>query len=184
VDEPLTERLFLGIALTSEVRHGLAAFLGAKAGPLPGKPVPPENWHLTLRFLGASEETQRDEVLGFLDEHMLTLPFVLGFGGLGAFARPARATVLWLGVNRGMEELTELAAICEEVAQSAGFAAEDRPFHPHVTLSRLRPWQDVRPLVETVPPFPLAQTVEEITLYRSVLGRGGASYEIVDEVEL
>jgi 2'-5' RNA ligase len=184
VDEPLTERLFLGIALTDDVRHGLAAFLSAKADPLPGKPVPPENWHLTLRFLGATEESARDRVLGFLDEHMLTLPFVLGFGGLGAFARPARATVLWLGVNRGIEELTELAAICEAVAQSVGFAAEDRPFHPHVTLARIRPWQDVGSLVETVPPFPLAQTVEEITLYRSVLGRGGASYEIVDEIEL
>jgi 2'-5' RNA ligase len=38
--------------------------------------------------------------------------------------------------------------------------------------------------VERVPRFPLAQTVEEITLYRSVLGRGGASYEVVDEIEL
>ena len=184
MDEPLTERLFLGIALTDGVRHGLAAFLGAKAGPLPGKPVPPENWHLTLRFLGSTEEPARDRVLHFLDEHMLTLPFVLGFDGLGAFARPARATVLWLGVNRGVEELSELASICEEAAQSAGFVPEDRPFHPHVTVSRLRPWQDVRSLVETVPPFPLAQTVEEITVYRSVLGQGGARYEVVDEIEL
>jgi 2'-5' RNA ligase len=182
--EPLTERLFLGIALSDETRHGLAAFLDAKAGTLPGKAVPPENWHLTLRFLGPSEEQQRDRVLAFLDQHMLTLPFILGFAGLGAFARPARATVLWLGVNWGTEDLAELAAIGEEAALLAGFPPEDRPFHPHVTVSRIRPWQDVRSTVERVPRFPLAQTVEEITLYRSVLGRGGASYEVVDEIEL
>lgn len=182
--QPLTERLFLGIALSDEVRHGLAAFLEAKATPLPGKPVPPQNWHLTLRFLGSTEEQQRDQVLGFLDEHALTLPFVLGFGALGGFARPVRATVLWLGVNRGTEDLAELAAICEEAVVAAGFPPEDRPFHPHVTVSRIRPWQDVRETVEAVPPFPLAQTVEHITLYRSLLGSGGARYEIVDQIEL
>lgn len=182
--EPLTDRLFLGIALSDEVRHGLAAFIDAKAGTLPGKPVPPPNWHLTLRFLGPSEEQQRDRVLAFLDQHTLTLPFRLGFGGLGAFARPARATVLWLGVNRGSEELAELAAVCEEAAMSAGFSPEDRPFHPHVTVSRIRPWRDVRSTVDMVPPFPLAQTVEELTLYRSLLDRGGARYEVVDEIEL
>ena len=106
--EPLTDRLFLGVALTDELRHGLAAFLEAKAAPLPGKPVPPANWHLTLRFLGATEEPDRDRVLAFLDEDALTLPFVLGFGPLGAFSRPARATVLWMGVRRGAEELAEL----------------------------------------------------------------------------
>lgn len=184
MDEPLTERLFLGIALSDEVRHGLAAFLEAKAFPLPGDPVPPENWHLTLRFLGMTAEPERDQILRLLDEHMLTLPFVLGFDGLGAFAKPARATVLWLGVNRGNEELVELAAICEEVARAVGLDAEDRPFHPHITLSRIRPSQDVRDVVDTVPPFPLAQTVEHVTLYRSMLGRGGARYEVVDEIEL
>jgi RNA 2',3'-cyclic 3'-phosphodiesterase len=184
VDEPLTERLFLGIALSDDVRHGLAAFLDAKAGPMPGKPVPPPNWHLTLRFLGATEAVARDEVLAHVDDEPLVLPFVLGFAGLGAFARPARATVLWLGVDRGTEELSELAAACEEAARSAGFEPDERPFHPHVTLSRIRPWQDVRPIVEKVPPFPLAQEVDRITMFRSVLGRGGARYEVVDEVEL
>jgi len=184
VGEPLTERLFLGVALADEVRHGLAAYLEAKARPLPGKSVPPQNWHLTLRFLGPTEEQQRDRVLAFLDQHMLTLPFVMGFAGLGAFSRPARATVLWLGVSRGTEELAELAAICEEAAQAAGLAADDRPFHPHVTVSRIRPKQDVTSTVEAVPPFPLAQTVEHITLYRSLFDGGGARYEVVEQIEL
>lgn len=182
--EPLTDRLFLGVALTDELRHGLAAFLEAKAAPLPGKPVPPANWHLTLRFLGATKEPERDRVLAFLDEVALTLPFVLAFGPLGAFSRPARATVLWMGVRRGAEELVELAGRCDEAAQAVGFEAEDRPFHPHLTLSRIRPWQDVLSLVDEVPSFPLSQEVDRITLFRSLLGGGGARYEVVDEVEL
>lgn len=180
----LTERLFLGVALSNEVRYGLDAFLGAKAGPLPGKPTPPQNWHLTLRFLGSTESGQRDRLLGILDEESLALPFVLGFAGLGAFPRPRAATVLWLGVGRGGEELTELAEFCEEAAQDVGFSPEERPFHPHLTLARLRPKEDVADLVETVSPFPLRQEVDRIVLYRSLLGPGGARYEIADEVRL
>lgn len=180
----LTERLFLGVALSDEVRHGLAAFLDAKAGRLPGKPGPPRNWHLTLRFLGSAEPERRDRLLGALDEASLTLPFVLGFAGLGAFPRPRAATVLWLGVERGSEELAELAEACEDAAQQAGFGAEERPFHPHVTLARIRPKEDVTELVEAVPPFPLSQEVDRIILYRSVLDAGGTRYEIADEVRL
>ena len=182
--EPLTERLFLGVAVDDEVRYALVAFLEDQAGPLPGKPVPPENWHLTLRFLGATEEPARDRVVGFLDEQPLVEPFTLGFTGLGAFPRPGRATVLWLGVERGADELANLAATCEEAARAAGFEAEERPFHAHLTLSRIRPWQDVNPVVDRVPPFPARQPVERITLYRSMLGGGPARYEVVDEVEL
>lgn len=181
----LTERLFLGVALSDEVRYGLAAFLDAKAAHLPGKPTPPQNWHLTLRFLGPTEPEQRDRLLGTLDDQELPLPFVLGFAGLGAFPRPRAATVLWLGVDRGGEELTELAEACEEAARDAGFPPEERPFHPHVTLARVRPTDDVAELVESVPAFPLSQEVDRVILYRSLVGGpGGVRYEIADEVRL
>jgi RNA 2',3'-cyclic 3'-phosphodiesterase len=180
----LTDRLFLGVALSDDVRYGLAAFLAAWAGQLPGKPGPPQNWHLTLRFLGSTEPETAERVLAALDEEPLTLPFVLGFAGLGAFPRPRAATVLWLGVDRGTEGLAELAGVCEEVARDAGFDPDERPFHPHVTLSRIRPKEDVADLVDAVPPFPLSQEVDRITLYRSLPGPGGARYQIVDEVPL
>ena len=49
----------------------------------------------------------------------------------------------------------QLASVCEEAALAAGFAAEERPYHPHLTLSRIRPWQDVSDLVDRVSAFPL-----------------------------
>jgi 2'-5' RNA ligase len=91
---------------------------------------------------------------------------------------------LWLGIEQGADEIEALADRCESAAQAAGFSPEDRPFHPHVTLSRIRPWQDLRPLVERFPRFPATQTVEAITLFRSILGQGGAGYETVDTVPL
>jgi len=184
VGPPVSERLFLAVALSDDVRHGLAAFLADATMRLPGRPAPPGNWHLTLRFLGSAKALQRDRVLEFLDDHLTVEPFTLGFGGLGAFPKPSRATVLWLGVERGSAETAALAAICEAAAVSVGFAPEDRPFHPHLTLSRIRPPQDLSGLVDRVPRFPLTMTVDRVTLYRSDIGRGGASYEVVDEVLL
>ena len=180
----MTDRLFLAVALTDEVRHGLAAFLGERAIRLPGRPVPPNNWHLTLRFLGSTDALQRDRILAFLDEHLIVQPFTLGFTGLGAFPKPSRATVLWLGVGRGSGDLTAVADVCEQAAVSVGFDPEDRPFHPHLTLSRIRPSVSVEGLIEQVGTFPLKMDVDRVTLYRSHLGRDGASYEAIDDVLL
>ena len=114
----MSDRLFLAVALTDEVRHGLAAFLGERVIRLPGRPTPPDNWHVTLRFLGSTDALQRDRILEFLDEHLVVEPFTLGFAGLGAFPKPSRATVLWLGTGRGSDELAKAAEICEQAATS------------------------------------------------------------------
>ena len=179
-------RLFVAAPVTDDIRAGLAAHLMEATGgrPLPGKPVPPPNWHLTLRFLGSTDRVAYERVLAALTDGDPGGPFSVGFGGLGAFPRPARATVLWLGIERGSDRLAGLSALAEDAARTAGFAAEDRPFHPHLTLSRLRPHQDVRPLIERTPPFPLTLPVDRLVVYRSHLGRGGARYEELDSIPL
>ncbi len=181
-----SRRLFLAVRLPDDTRHALAAHLGAATGgkPLPGRPVRPENWHLTLRFLGTVDEVGAEVLAARVDEAELGGPFRIGFGGIGAFPRPARATVLWLGVASGAEPLVDLAAAVEAACVGAGFAAEERPFHPHVTLSRIRPHQDVRPVIGAVPSFAGHVDVGDVTLYQSRLGRGGARYQEVERFPL
>jgi hypothetical protein len=79
--------------------------------------------------------------------------FALGFGRLGAFPKPRRATVLWVGVEEGAREIRALAAEVEAAARRAGFAAEEKAFSPHLTLSRIQPPQDVSSLIERVSAF-------------------------------
>ena len=180
------ERLFLAAALDDNARHAIVAHLDEQLDfhRLPGRPVPPENWHLTLRFLGSTTPQQRDRVLAYLDEHLAIAPFRISFTDLGAFPRVSRASVLWMGVAGAVEQLESTASICEAAAVAAGFEPEGRPFHAHLTLSRIRPPQDVRPLVDVVEPVGVKLPVDAVTLYRSVLGGGPARYEIVDRVEL
>lgn len=181
----MTERLFLAVAFTDDVRHALATRLQAvlDGGFMPGRPVAVENWHITLRFLGATTSARADEVLALLDQHLQTGPFVLRFGALGAFPRPARAAILWAGITTGAEELAALAAECEAVAEAVGFEPEGRPFHPHLTLARIRPPEDVRPMVDGES-LGVRANVTAVTLYRSVMGRGPVRYEVVDAVDL
>ncbi len=181
------QRLFLAVALSDEVRQALAAHLDDALGgaPIPGRPVPPSNWHITLRFLAYTYEDQRERLLHAIDEADLGARFTLGFDALGAFPRPGRATVLWLGVGAGGDELVDLAAVVEEACVDAGWLIEERPFHPHLTLSRIRPHQDVAALLDQVPAFPMRQAVEEVVLYRSHLGgRGPARYEPTERFRL
>lgn len=176
--------MFLAVELDDETRHALAAHLLEALPELPGKAVPPSNWHLTLRFLGWTEPPQADRILAELDQHERMGSFSMRLAGLGAFPKARRATVLWVGVSAGEEPLTQLVARCERAVQAAGFSAEDRPFHPHMTISRVRPPEDVTAFLEAVPTFNRRFTVGHVALYRSRLRSGGTEYEVVERVSL
>ena len=183
---PPQRRLFIAVAIADEIRHGLVHHLDTALDgkPVPGRPVKPPNWHLTLRFLGWADQLAYERVLAQLDQTEWGAAFEVGFGGLGAFPRPQRATVLWLGVGLGADRLEQTAEGAEEAALGAGFAPEERPFHPHLTLSRIRPHQDVRPVIERVEAFPLTMPITKVTLFESHLRRGGAEYEELEAFEL
>jgi 2'-5' RNA ligase len=180
----MIRRVFFAVGLDDDTRHALAAHLDAHLDePLPGSVTPPENWHITLRFIGKASDVQSDRMLAFLDQHMATEPFSVRFGGLGAFPRPAKATVAWLAAEA--DGLHSLAASVEEAATTAGFMPEERPFHPHLTLSRVRPPRDLSTVVEGFPRFPRSMAVTNVGLYESTLrGRDHAVYTEIDRVEL
>lgn len=182
----MADRMFLAVAFDDEVRHAVAAQINAAMDGrrLPGRTVRPENWHITLRFLGETSTLQADAIRAHLDQHLLVEPFRLRLAGLGGFPREQKASVLWMGLAGDLEPLSALAAECEVAAESAGFEPEGRPFHPHVTLSRIRPPHDVRDLIDEFPDAGIRLNVEGVTLFRSVLGSGPARYEVVDVVEL
>jgi 2'-5' RNA ligase len=160
------------------------AALSATLPPLPGRPVPPGNLHLTVRFLGRVEEPTRDRLTAALDEIDLGGGFELRLGAMGAFPRSSRASVLWLALTRGSGELTRLHVVVEEACEGAGFEPEDRPYSPHLTISRMRPVVDVRGLVAGYEAAPIGWSAKELVLFESHLGRGGAVYEPLERFEL
>jgi 2'-5' RNA ligase len=180
------ERLFVAVPLAEEVRGELRAHLeGALGGQaLPGRPVPPRNWHFTLRFLGDTQQDGADRLRDEMRRAALGPAFTLGFGRLGAFPRPARASVVWIRVAEGVDALRALAAEVERAAVRAGFAREPKAFAAHLTLARVQPPRDVRPVLAQVPPFGGTLCVGEVVLFRSHLGGGPPRYEAVERFAL
>lgn len=168
-------RVFVAVPLPAEVRLALDEKLGRHM--IPGQVAPPENWHLTLRFLGDVDEVTYQRIVAELDSADLGQRFRVGLGGLGAFPNPKRATVLWVGVAHGVDELSELALTTEEAAQTVGLPPEERPFRPHLSLSRIRPPVDVSRLIGSFGDTGIGWRCETMVVYRSHLGSGGARYE-------
>jgi len=177
-------RVFVAVSLDDETRHRIARLVNDRVAVMPGRAVPPDKWHLTLRFLGEVEEDTVDRIRHGLDDADLGPGFSMAWGGLGAFPRSSRASVLWIGVVRAAEALSTLADLVDEALEGAGFDPGDRPFRPHLTIARMRPPEDVRPITRGEPFPDVAMRVDRITLFRSRLGRGGAQYTVLDEFEL
>ncbi len=176
-----TERLFIGVPTTADARAAIARILPKS---LPGKLVAPDKWHFTLRFLGPTTREARNAIVARLSDAKLGSRFSVRFGELGAFPNARRARILWLGLTRGGERLSELAAMAEDAARSAGFAPEGRGFKPHLTLSRIDPPQAISALLAQRHRYDIDMAVTELILYRSQLGDGPARYEEVARFDL
>jgi RNA 2',3'-cyclic 3'-phosphodiesterase len=137
-------------------------------------------WHLTLAFLGEVDEAVLPDLTARLARAAGRHPVQqVAFRGAGAFPRPARAQVLWVGLSGDEAALGGLAASVAAASRRAGAPPPDegRRFRPHVTLARCRGPADVRPLVDALAGFAgSAWTAREIRLVRSDLGQGPPKY--------
>jgi RNA 2',3'-cyclic 3'-phosphodiesterase len=178
-------RLFIGVALAEDARREIEARLRrALPDGVPGRAVPAANWHLTLRFLGATRADQLATLRDRLRAADLGDAFGVRFGGPGAFSRPRSARVMWIAVTEGADRLRELARMAEDAARAAGFAPEEKPYRPHLTISRLQPPRDVTRALERMPPLDVEMRVGEVIVFRSHLGGGPARYEPVERFAL
>ena len=110
----------------------------------------PEDWHVTLAFLGEVAAPVADRLAPQLAQAARRHPpLSLALAGAGAFPDPDRARVLWCGLDGDRRELAALAASVAAAASQAGAPPPDagRPFRPHLTLARTgRAPADVRDL--------------------------------------
>lgn len=175
-------RIFVGLGLAPEVRAAVDSYV--RSLPLARPTVPPQNLHITLRFLGSIDEVAFDRLLAGLDTAHWPPPFRIRLRGVGAFPSARRATVAWLGVDDPSGGLSELWWTVDEVCESAGLGHEDRPFRPHLTIARLRPPMDMHRIIDELPVVDLGTTLDAVTVFRSQFGHGGPVYESLERFPL
>jgi RNA 2',3'-cyclic 3'-phosphodiesterase len=150
-------RLFVAIALPDSAASELDAVVGPQRSTWPGlRWTGLDAWHLTLAFLGEVDPGLTGKLAVRLERAAARHPrLALSLGGAGAFPSPAKARVLWTGVQGDRQGLGALAASVAAGTRRAGAppAAEARRYQPHLTLARCRTPADVRPLVSELTGF-------------------------------
>lgn len=176
-------RLFVGLDLPWSLRERLAMLAGA--GIAGARWVPPENYHLTLRFIGETPGHKAEEIDMAL-AGLRARGFSLTLSGVGTFTRGGRSTALWVGVERN-PQLDHLQTKIETALQRAGLQPERRRFQPHVTLARLDNANEGK-VVSFVQAHNLFRAepvpVEHFTLFSSQLGKEASVYTPEVEYEL
>lgn len=177
---------FLALDLSDEERHRLATILGDSGASdgIPGRRVHIANWHITVRFLGEVSDTQSDTLLGSLADTLMVKSGRVWLDGMGAFPKLSKASVAFCSVDDPEGVLTVLAAVCDEAAVDVGLEPEDRPFVPHLTLSRLRPPMDLRRVIGGMEFHRVPLDVTAVTLMRTRSIRGGVTYDRVERIAL
>ena len=168
-------RLFTGVEIPADVGQAL----GMLRGGLPGaRWIDPENYHLTLRFIGNVDDIVAHEVASLLGR-VKRGAFDLHFEGLTSFGgRKPRAVVALVAPA---QSLLDMQAEHERLMQRIGLAPEGRKYTPHVTLARLRdcPSQAVAEYLAARGYFRTAAfRVSRFVLFSSRASTGGGPYVV------
>ncbi len=132
-------RAFVGFFTTKSLYENVDKFREESKGFIKGKWVEPQNLHITLQFLG---DITREQSVGVL-KNLQTIadkysPFKVAYKSLGVFPDRKRPRILWMGVSKGENVLKKLAKEVSNLNRKAGIRADSKPFHPHVTVCRIK----------------------------------------------
>jgi 2'-5' RNA ligase len=189
-------RLFVGIELDDAVSAAAAGVgqalkprLAAVAPGFSARWIPQSNLHITLWFIGEVADSRGADLIERLREPFDVAPFRLGLRGCGAFPPSGAPRVLWIGTNEGTDAMRALYARLERRLTLLGFAAERRPYSPHLTIARVKEagrgsGRAIRDALAAVDADCGNSAVAAVTLFRSRLSPHGAAYEPLLRVPL
>ena len=183
-------RCFVAIELPQEVRDGLAGLQERLSSV--GRAV---RWtrtdqiHLTLKFLGELPDDKVPalcEAAGGVARRFA--PFEFEVGGTGCFPPGGAARIVWAGVLDPPQALIDCQEACEQAYGALGFKRENRRFHPHLTVGRVRDpraSREIRAAVESEGQFSAGGFVaDELVLFQSILSPTGPTYVVISRAPL
>lgn len=150
--------------------------------------INPENIHLTLSFLGDTEEGKIDVISSMIKEKCEGFgEFDLKIKGAGVFKNLNNPLVIWTGIETS-EKLNRLNGLIKRGLGEAGIKLEDRLFRPHLTLGRikhLKPGNSLKDLIEKYSDADLQVVpVNEIILFESILLHDGPVYKPISKFKI
>lgn len=173
-------RCFLALDLNTDTRSKLASAVErVRSVPADVRWVRPESFHVTVKFIGNTDPQTLTEIEQTVRTAVASMtPFSFEVRSIGAFPNLRNPRILWAGI-----ESDSAIAIGTEVAKALaplGFEPEQRGYHPHVTVGRVRSRRGWRALGEALREIEQSRfghcKAASIVAYRSDLRRDGAVY--------
>lgn len=181
----LTSRLFFAIEISQTSRETITNRIkqfNQKNTVQKNHWIPPQNWHLTICFLGEIPNERISVCLAVVKKSLETLnPFEFTLGKLSVFPKThPRMLVIQIPPS---EALIALHDTMKDALISAGFKQEKRTFFPHITLAKFSPNLSFS-MDEIIIPSTQRQQVKEVVLFSSKAGAEGSIYTVVQRLVL
>jgi 2'-5' RNA ligase len=188
-------RLFVAVELPDPIRAAIAGLASGLRDRIRDRTLrwsKPEQYHLTLKFLGATGEDLVPKIGERLEAAVRgRTPISLRLGRAGSFGEGKRLRNAWLGLAGEVDLLKRLAVDVEGALEPLGFPPEARPFSPHLTFVRTRretPPAVARALHEALSSVSGGEgaefRVERIVLMESILRPEGSLYRVTSAFPL
>jgi 2'-5' RNA ligase len=150
--------------------------------------VNPDNIHITLSFLGDTEERKIKSISSMLNEKCKgSGKFELIIKGSGVFRNLSDPRIIWTGIEPS-EKLMNLYEIIMNGLEGLDIKLEDRPFKPHLTIGRIKHLNDKEALKALIEQFQYSEIqiipVNEVILYESILLQSGPVYKPLEKFNL
>jgi 2'-5' RNA ligase len=173
-------RSFIALPSTSELKNVLGILQETlKKERADVKWDTPDKFHITLKFLGNVEAETLDTLAGSIASATAEMEaFRLTYRSVGAFPDLIHPRVLWVGTDSS-DTLTSLQQRVESLCERLGFPAEEKAFHPHITLGRIKGSFNLSRLtaeVKSITFEPVQTDCSELLLIKSDLRPTGSVY--------
>lgn len=183
-----TIRSFVALPLPAELRQKMARLQSEiRDAGADVKWDTPDKFHITLKFLGDIESQGIPKLAETLRKSIGEMPgFDVSYEGVGGFPNIVRPRVVWIG-TRPSNELKRLQELVEETCSTLGFPRDDRQFHAHITLGRVKGNRGVDSLtakLKSVTFEPSIARCSEIHIMRSDLKPTGSVYTLLKPIPL
>jgi len=179
-------RLFFAVEIPADVRVRIYDSLALVRKQSPQiRWIPPDNLHITLKFLGEVPEKGVSEVIKCAENCIAKMKpgaFEISFARLGAFPNAKHPRVIWCGVDGNHETLSSIAVVLESELEMLGFEKEKRPYRAHLTVGKISPVKrevDFDRYIHDYEKTVFAGiSVNMISLMQSVLNQHGAVHSL------
>jgi 2'-5' RNA ligase len=174
-------RTFIAIEVPDEVKNVVLGYINNLSGQDKGiRWVKPEGIHITLKFLGNTDDVLSEKIIRILENIAGEFScFQLEVSETGTFPSVNNPKVLWLGIGNGKNSLIQMSTLLENELEPLGFARENRPFHPHITIGRVKDRKTGTRIIKGFLSFdfsPVKFTVKSTVWKKSQLTPQGAIY--------